>query len=103
MTEAKADGIRRLRQIDRLMTTPALVTVWLCGIGMSLQAGWYVMDWLRLKVVCVAVLTAIHANRAWRLRALARGTGAKPAGYRLLWLILVLVVTIGTLVIAKPF
>lgn len=102
LTDARIEGLARLRLIDRWMTRPALLLVWLCGIGMTVEAGWYVTGWWRWKVACVVGLTLIHADRAWRIRALLAMRPVRPAGYRLLWLILALVVAIGTLVIAKP-
>lgn len=102
LTDDRQEGLRRLRLLDRVMTRPALLLLWLCGIGMTLQAGWYVTGWLRLKIVCVVLLTVLHAERARRVAALIRTQVARPAGYRLLWPILLLVVAIGILVIAKP-
>jgi hypothetical protein len=49
------------------------------------------------------VLTLLHANNLRRIRALGRGDAIRPAGYRVLWLILALVVAIGILVIGKPW
>jgi protoporphyrinogen IX oxidase len=103
LTEAMRDGLGRLRMINRVMTLPALLLLWLCGIGMTLQAGWYVTGWLRWKVACAAVLTLIYALQARQIRRLMTGRSVRPARYRLLWLILLLVVLIGILVIAKPF
>jgi protoporphyrinogen IX oxidase len=100
--KGKAD-LARLRAIDRVMTSPALVLLWLCGIGMAIDVGWYLTGWFRMKVACVVVLSILHLNNVRRIRALGRGEAVRPAGYRVLWLILALVVAIGTLVIGKPF
>lgn len=102
LSDRERAGLARLRSIDRAMTSPALLLLWLCGIGMALQAGWYITGWFQGKVACVAVLTLIHVNNVRRIRALGRSDAIRPAGYRILWLILALVVAIGILVIGKP-
>jgi protoporphyrinogen IX oxidase len=103
LTATKREELARLRLIDRCMILPALLLLWLCGIGMVLQAGWYAAGWLHAKLACVAVLSAIHLGRSRKIAQLLRGETVRPAHYRMLWLILVLIVAIGTLVIAKPF
>jgi uncharacterized membrane protein len=66
------------------------------------QVGWYLTGWFRLKVACVAVLTVLHLLNLRRIRVLRQGRSVRPVGYRILWLILLLVVAIGVLVIGKP-
>lgn len=102
-TVRKREELARLRLIDRFMILPALLLLWICGIVMVLQAGWYVTGWLQAKVACVAVLSAIHLGRSRKIGLLLRGRAVRPAHYRMLWLILILILAIGTLVTAKPF
>lgn len=103
MTEAAQEELRRVRSINDAITSPALLVLWLCGLGMAVQAGWYAAGWLQVKVVLVVVLSALHGFQTRQLRRLSRGRPVRPVRYRVLILIGGAVIAIGILVIAKPF
>ena len=59
--------IRRLRWWNLWITTPALLVVWIAGLHLALEAGWFASLWLQLKLACVAGLSLIHFWQAYRL------------------------------------
>jgi uncharacterized membrane protein len=48
--------IARFARFDRLLTTPALVVVWVAGMTMAVWYGWFNSGWLVTKLIFVVVL-----------------------------------------------
>ncbi len=102
LIRARHDEVLRLRSMNRFISSPALVFVWICGAGMALQAGWYVSGWLQGKMVLVGALSLLHVQQSRTLTHLANGHVTKAVGFRRFAIIVILVLCVGTLVIAKP-
>ena len=72
--EARADLDKERRLVDavrrfnRVITGPALVIAWLCGLWLALRAGWFASHWLQAKLVLVLALSAVHGNLSAALR-----------------------------------
>jgi uncharacterized membrane protein len=98
----RRDELRRLRQLNRVVATPALALVWALGLTMAWEAGWYVAAWLQAKIGLVLLLSAIHGIATARLRKLDRGVPIAPATLLPMTAALLLALAIGVLVIAKP-
>src|SRR3546814_8710925 len=45
---------------DRRVTGPAMGLAWILGTWMVVEAGWLGANWLWVKVVLVALLSALH-------------------------------------------
>jgi uncharacterized membrane protein len=74
-------GQRRLMMAvyrwDRWVTNPALGVVWLLGLTLAWQGGWFSAHWLWAKLVLVTVLSALHGNQSATLRRL-NADAARP-------------------------
>ena len=70
------DGMRRWH---RVVTAPALVVAWGCGIWLALQAGWFHGGWLHVKLVLVLALSALHGVLSASLRRACASVPAVPA------------------------
>ena len=57
-----------MRRLNRVVTGPALVIAWVCGIWLALQAGWFASHWLQVKLVLVLGLSAVHGSLSAGLR-----------------------------------
>lgn len=88
----------RLWALNAWVATPALVLLWSCGGVMAVQAGWLAMGWLRLKLLVVVALSALHGRQ---MRTLRRD-GARP-GHAPLALAAAGLVAIVALAAGKPF
>lgn len=96
------DGMRRW---NRVVTGPALVVAWGCGIWLALQVGWFHSGWLQAKLVLVLGLSAAHGSLAAALRRACVATPAVPsrAWRGLPALALVAIVAVLWLALMKPF
>ncbi|WP_165799692.1 CopD family protein [Sphingomonas oleivorans] len=99
----RAAELQRLRFGNAVVTTPALFFIWILGLAMTLQVGWFATGWMKAKIACVAMLTLIHGSNMVRLQRLSRGRSVSPSTFRPLLAMLLLVLAISTLVLAKPF
>ena len=68
--------IAALRRWHRIVTGPALLVAWACGVWLALQAGWFHSGWLHLKLALVLALSALHGVLSGSLR---RATVSTPA------------------------
>ena len=89
-----------LRRWDRLVTTPAMLSVWAFGIGLACAGGWFTSGWLQAKLVLVVLLSAIHGLQSGQIRRLAAGLDVKPR--RPAALVVPAVVAIAVLAVVKP-
>jgi protoporphyrinogen IX oxidase len=100
----ESGAIRSLRTWHREVTTPAMLTVWVLGMVLALQGGWFTSFWLQAKLALVFVLSAIHGVQSGVLRRLAGGSALRMQGLKFSrWLTIVLAAGIAVLVIVKPF
>jgi putative membrane protein len=94
-----------LRRWHRVVTAPALLLAWACGIWLALQAGWFHSGWLHAKLVLVLALSALHGVLAGALR---RASGPAPGVPSRAWrvapaLALGAIVAAVWLALVKPF
>lgn len=89
-----------LRRWDRLVTTPAMLSVWAFGIGLASAGGWFTSGWLQAKLVLVVLLSAIHGLQSGQIRRLAAGLDVKPR--RPAALVVPAVIAIAVLAVVKP-
>jgi putative membrane protein len=98
----EAGELRRLKKWNRFVTTPALLILWIAGIHLALEAGWFAAFWLRFKLVCVATLTLLHILQSHRLETWAPDMQGGRWAKRAPLLVAFLVAAIFYLVAAKP-
>ncbi|MBY4894793.1 CopD family protein [Rhodobacteraceae bacterium N5(2021)] len=87
---------------DRRVTTPAMLLVWVFGLTIAIQGGWFGQPWLSAKIFLVLILSGLHGMITGRLRRKAWENGSHPdkatryvfpAGLCLVALVVLLVVT----------
>lgn len=59
------------RRSDRMVTSPAMLVVWVLGLTLALKGGWFPDPWLLIKIALVVLLSAFHGMLSGRLRRLA--------------------------------
>jgi len=102
-------GERRLiatvRRLHRIVTGPALVLAWACGVWLAWQAGWFHSGWLHVKLALVLALSAFHGVLSGALRRASADAAAPPArAWRVLPLFaLAAIAAVVWLALLKPF
>ena len=105
-TLAKERGlVAAVRRWHRVVTTPAMLVAWACGLWLALQAGWFHSGWLHAKLVLVLALSGLHGGLSAALRRVGGDHAAVPSR---VWsavplLALVAVVAVVWLALVKPF
>lgn len=96
--------LSRCRQWDARVTVPALALAWICGLAAALYAGLFATAWLKVKLVAVVALSALHGVQAGQLRRLAESTAntTRPAASAPA-AVLALVACAVALAVLKPF
>ncbi|MEO0031385.1 MAG: hypothetical protein RIS94_1143 [Pseudomonadota bacterium] len=97
--------VDRERKLMRIIMWPSLAMVWLFGLVLAVNGGWFVAGWLHAKLALVLILTAYHIWLANYAGELAQGR-RKLTGRTLRMLNEVPGITaalIVILVILKPF
>ena len=94
-----------MRRINRVVTGPALVILWACGLWLAWRAGWFASGWLHAKLALVLALSALHGGLSSALR---RASAPAPAVPARAWratpaLVLGAVVAVMWLALMKPF
>lgn len=102
--EAKLFEIMEFRLLRYIMS-PALVTVWLSGLGLALWADFFTAPWLHIKLLLVLIMSGAHGAFGRYRREFAAGQNRHPAKfYRILNEVpTVLMIFVVVLVIVKPF
>lgn len=100
---ATPEIIARFARFDRLVTTPALILVWLAGITMAVWYGWFNSGWLVTKLVFVVALSGFHGMVSGRLRRAQAGSPDNPNTLRAIPAIVVGLTIIVTLAVTKAF
>jgi putative membrane protein len=93
------------RRLLKTIMTPALVVVWLTGLWLAYDTGFYRMPWLHAKFALVLILSGLHGYFARIVRVFAADANHKSARYyRILNEIpTVVMILIVILVVVKPF
>ncbi len=68
----QAGTLEILFQLDRRVTSPALLMTWALGLSLAVWAGWFPSTWLIVKLIFVVALSALHGMQSGRLRRLMR-------------------------------
>lgn len=101
--EQQAGTLAILFQLDRRVTTPALLLVWALGLSLAVWGRWFPSPWLLVKLVFVLALSALHGVQSGRLRRFVRDTkpaaGIPGAGLA----IVIAMLAIAVLAVVKPF
>ncbi len=96
--------VERERKLRTIILTPAMLLVWILGITLATEGGWWTAGWLHAKLLFVLGLTAYHGYMVGYGRKLA--AGQRPASGRALRLMNevpgIAVAAIVILVIVKP-
>ena len=93
------------RRLYRGIMNPAMIAVWLFGLGLAWQGDLWHAGWWQVKFTLVAGLTFIHhLYGRWR-KDFEADRNAKPARYYRLWneVPTLLMVAIVFLAVLKPF
>ena len=93
---------RRVRRWNLFLTTPAMLVVWIAGLSLAIEGGWFAAGWLQAKIALVVMLSGLHGIQSGRLRRLDRRDGTAPVPAWPVPVILLLAVAIVTLAITKP-
>lgn len=93
------------RRLLRFIMVPALIAVWLTGLWLAYQGGWFKAPWLHAKIFLVVILSGMHGYFSKCAKDFARDANTRPARfYRILneapTLAMILIVI---LVVVKPF
>ncbi len=72
------EACRRLSGLFRNLCTPAMIAVWVLGLGIASTGGWLAEGWLTIKLVLVTALSGVHGVIAGRLRLASQGGGVTP-------------------------
>jgi putative membrane protein len=93
------------RRLLKAIINPAMIVVWVLGLYMIWDGGWYKSGWLHAKVLLVLILSGVHGVYVRRLKEFAADKNTRPAKYyRILNEVpTVLMIGIVILVIVKPF
>jgi putative membrane protein len=93
------------RRLLKAIMNPALVVVWLTGLWLAYDTGFYRMPWLHAKFALVLFLSGLHGYFARIVRVFAADANHKSARYyRILNEIpTVVMILIVILVVVKPF
>lgn len=95
--------LQQIKTYDRLVTSPAMVAVWIFGILLTIQGTWFAHSWLMIKIVLVLILSALHGMMAGKLRRATSETTVPMAGMRYLLPLGLLLTTLIVLVVTfKP-
>jgi putative membrane protein len=93
------------RRLLTLIMNPALGAVWLLGLWLAWEGGWFASGWLHVKLALVLVMSALHGLFARWAREFATDRNTRPQRfYRMVnELPTVLMVAIVILAVVKPF
>lgn len=97
------DLLARYRRLFGLVTTPAMLAVWVFGLILATSGGWLSSGWMLAKIGIVVVLSGLHGAIAGQLRrAAATGSGVGALG-RLHYTVIGLVLAAIVLAVFRPF
>ena len=93
------------RRLLEMIMTPAMIAVWLTGLWMAYETGFFHAPWLHAKLTLVLVMSALHGYFAGLVKTFAADRNVRSARfYRILNEVPpALMVLIVALVVVKPF
>ncbi|WP_131195494.1 protoporphyrinogen oxidase HemJ [Lichenihabitans psoromatis] len=93
------------RRLLRAIMNPAMIVVWITGLWLAYEGGWFRDGWLHGKILLVVLLSGCHGLLAASTRRFANDANVKSSRYfRVVNEIpTVLLIGIVILVIVKPF
>jgi putative membrane protein len=93
------------RRLLKAIMTPAIIVVWLTGLWLAYDLGFYRAPWLQAKFALVLILSGLHGYFARTVRVFAADANVKSARfYRVLNEVpTVLMILVVILVVVKPF
>jgi len=93
------------RRLLKIIINPAMIVVWLTGLWMAYDGGFFHAPWLHAKLTLVLAMSALHGYFAGLVKTFAADRKTRPARfYRILNEIPpVLMAVIVVLVVVKPF
>ncbi len=93
------------RRLLRFIATPSLIVVWVTGLWLAVQGGWFTAGWLHAKLALVVLMSGVHGLLAASARKFANDANSRPARfYRIVNEVpTVLMIGIVILVVVKPF
>lgn len=93
------------RRLLRYIATPAMLAVWITGLWLAWQGGWFREGWLHAKILLVVLMSGCHGFLAASTRRFAQDANTRPARFfRIVNEIpTILLIGIIILVIVKPF
>ena len=93
------------RRLLKAIMTPALIVVWLAGLFLGWQGGWFTAGWFHAKMALVLGLSAAHGFNARYVRDFALARNTHTARFFRLWneVPTLGVIAIVLLVVVKPF
>lgn len=93
------------RRLLRAIVNPAMIAVWLLGLGLAWLGDYWLQGWFLAKLALVGALTIVHHMfAAWR-KVFERDGNVRPARFYRIWneAPTLLMIGIVVLVIFKPF
>jgi putative membrane protein len=104
-SKGEAKWAERMGKLRAIILTPAMLIVWVLGLTMAYNGGWFTSGWLHAKLTLVLVLTGYHGWLVAQTKKMARGE--RPLSEKTLRMIGevpgVLLILIVLLVYLKPF
>jgi uncharacterized membrane protein len=97
---AGSEVVRRFYQVERRLTTPAMIVLLASGLTIALVGKWFPSAWLIAKLTLVAVLFGVHGFQSGQLRRAASGKAIASRNLR--YAILPVVSIIAILAVVKP-
>ncbi len=93
------------RRLLRVIINPAMLAVWIFGVVLTFEGGWFPSHWLHVKFALVVALSALHGFYARWMKHFAQDRNRHSAKfYRVInELPTALMIAIVILVVLKPF
>ena len=93
------------RRLMRAIMLPAIIVVWITGIWLAVQGGWFKAGWLHGKLLLVLILSGLHGYLSVERKKLAAGTSVRSSrDFRIINEVpTICLIGIVILVIVKPF
>lgn len=93
------------RRLLRAIMNPSMIVVWITGLLLAYEGGWFHFGWLHAKLLLVLILSGLHGMMAGATRRFANDANTRSPNY---YRVLnegptVLLIGIVILVIVKPF
>lgn len=101
----EAKWATRMGKLRKIILTPSLIVVWVLGLTMAVNMGFFSQGWLHAKLALVLALTGYHGWLVAQTKKMARGERPlTEARLRLLGEVPgLLLIVIVLLVYLKPF